>query len=88
MTAIGIGDQKSHHEDIKIKIISERWNKAHVPSILMYIQLIGRMAADPKGAAETAPVVFATVFTPSPPHATLGSGEKGKWRKRKRKEKG
>ena len=78
MSAIGIGDQNSHHEDVKIKIISERLNNAHVPSILMYIQLIGRMAADPKGAAETAPVVFATVFTPSPPHATFGSAENGK----------
>ena len=42
----------------------------------MYIQLMGRMAADPKGAAETAPVVFATVFTPSPPHATFEKRKK------------
>ena len=44
----------------------------------MYIQEMGRMAAEPKGAADTARFVLANVFVPSPPHGTTGwPGRKG-----------
>ena len=45
---------------------------------LMYIQEMGRMAAEPKGAAATVPPDLSLVFSPSPPQGTIGCpGRKG-----------
>jgi hypothetical protein len=42
------------------------------PNILIYIQEIGKIAADPNGAAETVLSTFGDVLTPSPPQGTTG----------------
>lgn len=51
------------------------------PIILMYIQEMGRMAALPKGAADTVRFVLVTTLSPSPPGDTnrneSGEGEVG-----------
>ena len=38
----------------------------------MYIHDMGKMAAEPYGAADTVRLSFTTVPSPSPPHGTTG----------------
>ncbi|KAI2800427.1 hypothetical protein BLOT_012931 [Blomia tropicalis] len=49
--------------------ISDEWRSPPTPINLMYAQLIGKIAADPHGAADTVPNDFGTLMTSS---ATIG----------------